>query len=130
MKYPLVSIKSGDDEMTGIWVSIGFSSKERDADVLHLVGGDPVSPQHARMGWLPIYLERYDQALSCYQGADKIVVKDDSINITLNNTGRSALHLPKTLEFVSAKPDDDFKQARDIFAKMKTYESGKIIQLV
>ncbi len=129
MKYKLASIKSGDDEMAGIWVSIGFSSKEKDADVLHLVGGDPVSPQHAQMGCLPIYLERYDQSLSCYQGADKILVEDGSITVTLNKKGQAALHLPRLLQFVSAELDEDFKKAREILAKMKTYESGKIIQL-
>jgi hypothetical protein len=129
MTYPLASIKSGEDPIAGIWVSIGFSSPGREFDVLHLVGGDPVSPQHAKLGYLPIYLERYDQSLSCYQGADKISVQDGSVTVTLNKKGQDALGLPKTLHFVSDKIGDDFRQAREIFTKMMQYESGKIIHV-
>src|SRR5436189_3570649 len=110
MTYSLASIKSGHDEMSGIWVSVGFNSKNRDLDVLHIVGGDPVSPQHAKLGYLPIYLERYDQSLSCYQGADEISVADGSVTVTLSKKGQDALGLPQTLHFVSDKIGDDFRQ--------------------
>jgi len=129
MTYPLASIKSGEDEIAGIWVSIGFRSPDREFDVLHIVGPDPVSPQHIQMGWLPIYLERYDQSLSCYHGADEILVEDGSVRVTLNKVGQDALDLPETLHFVSPKADEDFKRARDIFTKMKTFASGRIIHV-
>ena len=129
MTYPLASIKSGHDEMAGIWISVGFSSEDRELDVLHIVGGDPVSPQHAKYGYLPIYLERYDQALSCYQGAEQISVDDASLTVTLTKKAQDALHLPQRLHFECAKIDDDFRAAREIFKKMQQYESGKIIHV-
>jgi hypothetical protein len=126
--YPLVSVKSGKSQMAGIWVSIGFSSEQREFDVLHVVGGDSTNPQHIRLGLVGIYLERYDQSLSCYQGADAILIKDDALTITLNKTGQDALHLPGVLHFTTNAVNNDFKAARAIFTKMKQYESGKIIR--
>src|SRR2546422_1055861 len=129
MTYPLASIKSGEEPIAGIWVSIGFSSPGRELDVLHIIGGDETDPRCIKMGLLPIYLERYDQKLSCYRGADRIVVEDGSVTVTLNKVGQDALDLPDTLHFVSPRADDDFKAAREIFTKMKNYESGKIIHV-
>ena len=130
MTYPLTSIKSGEDPIAGIWVSIGFSSPGREFDVLHIIGGDATDPRRIQMGLIPIYLERYDQKLSCYQGADKIAVEDGSVIVTLNKVGQDALDLPDTLHFVSDKPDADFKAAREIFTRMKKYKSGGIIHVV
>lgn len=130
MNYPLASIKSGHDEMAGIWVSVGFSSEDRDLDVLHIVGGDPISPQHAEYGYLPIYLERYDQSLSCYQGAEQISVGDASLTVILTKKAQDALRLTQQLNFVANKPEDDFRAAKEILTKMQKYESGKIIHVV
>jgi len=115
--------------MAGIWVSIGFSSEQKEYDVLHIVGGDATSEQDIRLGLVPIYLERYDQSLSCYRGADAILIKDDALTITLNKTGQNALHLPGVLHFTTNAGNNDFKAAQAIFTKMKQYKSGKIIQL-
>ena len=82
------------------------------------------------MRLLPIYLELDDQSLSCYQGADKILVEDRSVTVTLNKVGREALEMPKTLQFVSEKSSRDFKSARTVFTKMKQFKSGDIIQIV
>jgi len=129
MTYPLASIKSGEDAIAGIWISIGFSSPGREFDVLHIIGGEETDPRRIKLGLLPIYLERYDQKLSCYRGADKIEVANSSVAVTLNKIGRDALDLPETLHFVGDKPDDNFKAAREIFTKMKKYESGNIIHV-
>jgi len=127
MNYPLKSIQSGDDKMSGIWVSIGFSSEGREHDVIHIVGGEATHPTSIQLGMIPIYLERYDQKLSCYQGVDKILVEDGLVAVTLNKIGQDALDLPETLHFVAAKADEDFQKAREIFTKMKTFKSGRII---
>jgi hypothetical protein len=130
MDYPLKSIKSGEQEIAGIWVSIGFSSAGREFDVLHIVGGEETDPRRIQLGMVPIYLERYDQMLSCYQGADKILIEDGSVTVTLNKIGQDALDLPETLHFVSGRTDEDFQKARNIFTKMKTFKSGRIIHVV
>lgn len=98
--------------------------------MLHTVGGEETHPQRIAMGLLPIYLERDDQSLSCYQGADKIVVEDGSVTVSLNKIGQDALELPKTLQFVSDEHPRDFKNARVIFTKMKAFKSGEIIHVV
>ena len=129
MTYPNTSIQSGNDNLTGIWVSIGFRSEGRAHDVIHIVGGDPASPQRAKMGFNPIYLERYDQKLSCYQGADEILVADESVTVTLNKIGQVALDLPQTLHFIFGTNDANFQKAKAIFVKMTTFASGRIIRV-
>jgi hypothetical protein len=129
MTYPLASIKSGESQIAGIWVSIGFSSPGREFDVLHIVGGDEDDPRRIKLGLLPIYLERYDQKLRCYRGADKIVIEESAITVTLNKVGQDRLDLPETLHFVADKPSEGYKAAKEIFLKMKKYESGSIIHV-
>jgi hypothetical protein len=126
--HTITTIQSGDN--AGMWVSVHFSSPDRESDVLHIVGGYEPSPQHARLGLLPIYLERFDQRLSCYQGADKIQAGDRSLTVRLNIIGQNALRLPETLHFVAGDPTDSFKAARELLGRMKQFESGKIIELL
>jgi hypothetical protein len=130
MKYPLTSIKSGNEDMSGIWVSIGFRSKDGEQHMLHIVGGEETNAQPVGRTLVPIYLERDDQSLSCYQGADKVLVEAASVTVTLNKVGQDALELPKTLQFVAEKAGRDFKKARGIFKEMKTRKSGEIIRVV
>lgn len=116
--YPLASIASGDQ--CGLWVSIHFNSATREFDVLHIVGGDAKRP---------IYLERYDQILSCYQGAERIEITRSSVTVTLNAIGQMALGLPSALHFVSPNHNKDLEAATEMFSRMKQFESGGIITL-
>ena len=129
MKYPLTSIKCGDDKVAGMWVSIGYRTKDGEQHVLHIVGGEQADAQPAGRMPVPIYFERDDQSLSCYAGAEKILVTERSVTVTLNKNGKDSLELPKTVEFAAEKPGRDFKKARAIFAEMKKRHSGEIIHV-
>lgn len=129
MEYPITSIKCGDDEMAGMWVSIGYRSKDREQHVLHIVGGEERDAQPVGRTLVPIYFERDDQSLSCYEGADKIFVTERSVALTLNKNGRVCLELPKTVELVSEKPGRDFKRARMMFLEMQKRHTGEVIRV-
>jgi hypothetical protein len=129
MEYPLISIKCGDDEMAGMWVSIGYRSKDREQHVLHIVGGEEKSAQPVGRTLVPIYFERDDQSLSCYEAADKISVTERSVVLTLNKNGRVSLDLPKSVEFVSEKPGREFKKAKTMFLEMQKRHSGEVIHV-
>jgi len=129
MKYPLSSIKCGDDKMAGMWVSIGYRSKDDEQHALHIVGGEEAGAHPVGRTPVPIYFERDDQSLSCYAGADRILVTDSSITVTLNKNGRGSLELPKTVEFAVEKPGKDFKRAKTMFTEMKKRHSGEVIHL-
>src|SRR6266550_1376827 len=94
MQYPLTSIRCGDDN-AGMWVSIGYRSKDGEPHMLHIVGGEETSAQPVGRSLVPIYFERDDQSLSCYEGADRISVTDRSVVLTLSKNGRDSLELPK-----------------------------------
>jgi hypothetical protein len=129
MKYPLTSIKCGDDKMAGMWVSIGYRSKDGEQHALHIVGGEEADAQPVGRTLVPIYFERDDQSLSCYAGADKILVTDGSVAVTLNKNGRDSLELPKTVEFALEKPGRDFEKAKTMFSEMKKRHSGEVIHV-
>jgi hypothetical protein len=76
-----------------------------------------------------IYFEHDDQSQSCYEGADKIVVTDTLISLTLNRNGRNSLGLPKTVEFCAEKPDRDFRKAMKIFTEMRKRQGGDVIHI-
>src|SRR2546423_11797976 len=109
MKYPLTSIKSGNDDVAGIWVSIGYRSKDGEQHMLHIVGGEEANAKPIGRSLVPIYFERDDQSLSCYEGADKILVRGTSVVLTLNKNGRVSLELPSTVELVVEKPGREFE---------------------
>ncbi len=129
MKYPITSIRSEIDGENGTWVSIGFLSKDQERHMLHIVGGTSPDVESGGMGPVPIYFERDDQSLSCYEGADKILVSKNSVMLILNKARQDWLELPKTVQFVSAKPGRDFRKAVATFRKMKTLKSGEIIHV-
>jgi hypothetical protein len=128
MKYPLTSIKCGDDD-AGMWISIGYRSKDGEPHVLHIVGGEEMTSRPVGRSLVPIYFEHDDQSLSCYAGADKILLTDSSVTVSLTKNGRDSLELPRTVEFVAAKPGRDFKKAKTMFTKMKTRHGGEVIHV-
>jgi len=128
MKYPLIAIKCGDDA-AGMWVGIRYRSKDKEQHDLYIVAGDETSVQPVGRTLVPIYFERDDQSLSCYEGAAKIQVADCSVTLTLNKNGQVSLELPKTVEFVAEKPGRDFKRAKTMFTKMKKRQSGEVIHV-
>ena len=113
-----------------MWVSIGYRSKDGEQHVLHIVGGEEARAQPVGRSLVPIYFERDDQSLSCYEGADKISVTDSSVTLTLTKNGRDSLELPKTVELVTLKPGRDFTKARTMFTEMKRRHGGEVIHVV
>ncbi len=129
MQYPLTSIKCGDDPMAGMWISVGYRTKDGEQHVLHIVGGEETSAKPVGRTLVPIYFERDDQSLSCYEAADKIAVTGSSIAVTLNKNGRVSLELPKSVEFVVEKAGRDFKRAKAMFSAMQKRHSGEVIEV-
>jgi hypothetical protein len=128
MQYHITQIKCGDDN-AGMWVGIRYRSKDGESHDLYIIGGEETSAQPVGRTLVPIYFERDDQSLSCYEAADKISVTERSVALTLNKNGRVSLELPKTVEFISEKPRRDFKNARLMFVEMQKRHSGEVIQV-
>ena len=128
MQYPISQIKCGDDT-SGMWVGIRYRSKDGESHDLYIVGGEETSAQQVGRSLVPIYFERDDQSLSCYEAADKISVTQRSVALDLNKNGRTSLELPKTVEFVSEKPGRDFEKARMVFIEMQKRHSGEVIHV-
>ena len=129
MQYPMTSIRCGDDN-AGMWISIGYRSKDGEQHMLHIVGGEETGVQPVGRKPIPIYFERDDQMLSCYEAADKISVTKNAIALTLNKNGRICLELRREVEFVAEKPGRDFKKARTMFTRMKKRQGGEVIHVV
>jgi hypothetical protein len=128
MQYHIAQIKCGDDT-AGMWVGIRYRSKDGESHDLYIVGGEETSAQPVGRTLVPIYFERDDQSLSCYEAADKISVTERSVALTLNRNGRVSLELPRTVEFLSEKPGGDFKKARMMFMEMQKRHSGEVIHV-
>jgi len=129
MRYQLTGIKCGDDQVAGMWVGIGYRSKDGERHALYIVGGEEASAKPTGRSLVPIYFEQDDQSLSCYEAADKISVTDNSVTLTLNKNGRVSLALPKTVHFVAEKAGRDFKKAKKMFAEMLKRHGGEVIHV-
>lgn len=129
MKCSLTSIKCGDDKLAGMWISIGYRSKDGEQHAMHIVAGEKTGAQPVGRTPVPIYFERDDQSLSCYAAADKISVAGSSVTLTLNKNGRDSLELPGTVEFHAEQPSADFESARTIFTEMKKRHGGEVIHV-
>jgi hypothetical protein len=107
----------------GLWVSLGYRSKDGEQHSLHIVGGEETTIEPVNENLVP------DQLFSCYAAADTIRVTVNSVILTLNKNGRDSLHLPKTVEFVAEKPGRDLEKARAVFTRMKKHHGGKVIHV-
>ena len=130
MKYPLVTIKCGEDEFAGMWVSIAYRTKDGELHALHIVAGEEKSSQPVGRSLVPIYFERDDQSLSCYEAVEKILVGNNFVTLTLNKNGRVSLELPKAVEIIGEKTVRGFKKARTIFSAMQKRHCGEVIHFV
>jgi hypothetical protein len=127
--YDLVEIKSGTF-LKSYWVTLGFSSNIKEHDVVHVVVGQSLDAQQIRHGTNGVYLERFDQSLACYKGADHILVGKRDVTLTLNQAGGNALRLPKQVRFVWKSADREFDLAKAVFKKMASLKWAKVIQIV
>ena len=74
-----------------VWVTLGFSSQLCANDVLHIVRGPARDGENSEIGMSGLYLERFEQAYSCYGSAEHIVATSLSVQVRLNEKGRTAL---------------------------------------
>jgi len=127
-KHILKWVKSGVLDDT-LWVSLGFASKLERLDRLHVVCAMTHDEQEAKLRMDTIYLERFDQAYSCYHGARRIDVEPDGVRVTLNAHGRKALDFREQLYFVLPKGLRGWKAAQRVFARMPKYKCGEVIEI-
>ena len=125
--FNVVEISSGLHEET-LWVSVGFSSDLEDQDVLHFVCALEVDDQDRRLGHNAIYLERFDQAYSCYAGAEAVLISAGGIDLTLNAHGSESLSLPQSVEFVVTANLNGWEDALAIFRRMQDLECGHVLR--
>ncbi len=96
---------------------------------LYIVAGEEATAKPVGRGPVPIYFEHDDQSQSCYEGADQISISNGSVTLILNKNGRDSLELPKTVEFVTAKPGRDYRKAKTMFTEMKKRHGGEVIHV-
>ena len=73
--YEIRRIRSGFEE-TYAWLSIWYRADPKALDVLQIVVSG-TEDRDSRLG--PLYMERHDQSIACYGGADRIVVGDGAL---------------------------------------------------
>ena len=125
--FEVVEISSGLHEDT-LWVSVGFSSELQELDALHFVCAMDVDEQDRRLGHNAMYLERFDQAYSCYNGAEAIVIGATGIQIKLNAHGCESLSLPNAVRFLVASDLKGWSEAVSIFRRMQDLECGRVLR--
>ena len=125
--FEVVEISSGLHEDT-LWVSVGFSSELQDLDVLHFVCARDVDEQDRRLGHNAMYLERFDQAYSCYDGAEAIVIGASGVQVNLNARGCECLSLPNAVHFLVASDLKGWSEAVSIFRRMQDLECGRVLR--
>ena len=126
-KIEIKELMAGNDDET-LWVSIGFSSELEELDVLHLVCAEELDDQDVASGMDGIYLERFDQAYSCYKGASQILVEHNSILIQLNKLGMESLDFPNEVMFMIPNSIEKIKDAKNVLRKMASLQWGNIIK--
>ena len=109
-------------------MSVGFASELERLDVLHFVCATEVDAQDRRLGHDAMYLERFDQAYSCYAGADEILVTSSGVKLKLNPRGRKCLALPEKVEFVVGSRLKGWADAKRIFMRMVGLECGRVLR--
>ncbi len=125
-EYILEEVKSGETEEV-LWVSLGFRSELEQLDVLHVVCAKTVDSQDRKNGHVSIYLERFDQAYSCYSGASAIEHRKDCVIVDFTEHGAEKLDFaPRLLLSVSSRVGG-YTDARDVMGKMAFLECGSVV---
>jgi len=125
-EFKVLEIRSGEHEGI-LWVSVGFASDAKEDDLLHFVCALSVDAQDRKLGHNSMYMERSDQGLSCYSGAEKIVVSRNSIDLKLNVRGRKSLALPKQVVFSASNRLNGWAAALKVFGRMALQECGRVL---
>ena len=128
-KFELTGVKSGVSS-TDLWVSLGFSSPLERWDVLHIVCAKRFDDQDRELGMDSIYLERFDQAYSCYKAASRIRVHQRGVDLHLTKQGAKALDFAPILRLTYPQRQRGVQKAIRVFKQMTKYECGRIINVV
>jgi hypothetical protein len=129
-RHVLKWVKSGKLEDT-LWVSLGFMSKLEADDRLHVVCATTFDAQDVKHRMDSIYLERFDQAYSCYHGAHGIEVTSAGVRLKLNAHGRKSLDFRQDLELALPKAAlRGWKSALKVFTKMQGCHCGEVVKVV
>jgi immunity protein 10 of polymorphic toxin system len=126
--YRLEEVMSGTEE-SYLWVTLGFSSELEKHDVLHIVCAMSVDDQDRRGGMADLYLERFDQAYSCYGGAEAVRVGNASLEVQLNSKGLKALDFHGGVAFEVPVGVAGYPDAVAILRRMSTLECGKSVRV-
>ena len=127
LSYALVECQSGS-EPDYLWASLGFSSPAVATDVIHIVVAKEVPAKCATLGHDTVYLERYEQGLSCYGGVEKIAVAENFLLLDLDATGRTALDFCGPLQLTECASVSGYGQALKLFEQMCDLHCGRAIQ--
>jgi hypothetical protein len=114
--YEIKELMAGNDDET-LWVTIGFSSELEEFDVLHIVCAEEIDEQDIASNMDGIYLERFDQAYSCYKCASQISVNHNSILIQFNKIGMEALDFSNKIKFIIPKSLENINDVKHVFEK-------------
>jgi len=127
-EFELEEIMSGREDSC-LWVTLGFRSPARAEDVLHVVSATSYDQQDSDLGYDTIYLERYDQALSCYGGATSIRVLPDAVELDLTTDGQQSLGFTGALRFVNCDGVEDYREAIEVFSQMSATRCGRSVSV-
>jgi hypothetical protein len=128
-KYEVRTIRSGSTA-SYVYVNFGFSSPLEKWDAFHVVCAKKVDDQDREMGMGTIYLERFDQAYSCYQGAESIRAHARGVDLRLTKKGTKALDFPPLLHFVFPPRISGLRKALQNFKRMRRYRWGRVVNVV
>ncbi|MCI0620134.1 MAG: hypothetical protein L0387_00390 [Acidobacteria bacterium] len=121
--FELKEVQSGEDAGC-LWVTLGFSSKLRKFDVLHVVCGKDNAPESISAD-TGLYFERFDQAHSCCGRATSIGVRTTTVRIDLSPAETRALGFRGPVTFVNCAKVTGFEKAITVFRAFAQHSRGK-----
>lgn len=128
--YQIEEAHSGEEEGEYLWVTLGFVSEDNDLDVLHIVCACEVDQQDRDGAMDAIYLERDDQSRGGYDGAERILAGERSIEVRLNAAGLEQLEFGDSLSLQWPGALAGKAEALEILGRMREYECGRVVEFV
>ena len=117
---------AGADDST-IWVSVGFKSDISPFDVLFIVCAKEKSEQQIQHGLDSLYYERFDQAMGCYGGSDRIMIEPVAIELHFTPIGMKRMRFAETVRFDTSAVPDHHAKVREHLLLMRRYRWGSVI---
>lgn len=118
---------AGEEDLS-LWVTLGFTSEVEPNDVLHIVVAKDADEQSRHLGHDTVYLERYDQRLSCYAGASEIRFSERTVELDLTEDGKEQLEFSTPIRFMACYRVAGFRDAVQILRRMASLPGGRMIR--